>query len=69
MFIIWHNRGVATNNGQGRWGGGGGRTFKLGPFCIISTNVVQKSLMSLHHLNNIEHNIKQNIYTGIEVIL
>ena len=24
--------------------------------------------MSLHLVNNIEHNIKQNIYTGMEVI-
>ena len=24
--------------------------------------------MFLHHVNNIEHNIKQNIYTGLEVI-
>ena len=24
--------------------------------------------MFLHYVNNIEHNIKQNIYTGLEVI-
>ena len=40
--------------------------FKLTPFCIVSANVVQKGLMFLHRVNNIEHNIKQNIYTGME---
>ena len=33
--------------------GGGGGSFKSGLFL---------SLMFLHHFNNIEHNIKQNIY-------
>ena len=37
-------------------------------FCIVSTNVVQKRLMFLHRVNNIEHNINQNIYTGMMVI-
>ena len=32
------------------------------------TNVSAKRLMFLHQVNNIEHNIKQNIYTGVEVI-
>ena len=58
-------RSIATNSGHGY--GGGGR-FKWGPFCIVSTKVVQKSLMLLHHVNNIEHNLKQNIYTCMEVI-
>ena len=53
-------QGVATNNGL--WGPGSSS-------CIISTKVVYKSLMFLHRVNNIEHNIKQNIYNGIEVTL
>ena len=51
-------RGVATNNGRSN----------LDLFCIVSINVVLKSLMFLHCVNNIEHNIKQNIYAGMEVI-
>ena len=53
------------------WGGGGGEggaDSNQDLFCIVSTNVVEKSLMFLHHVNNIEDNIKQNIYTGMEVI-
>ena len=48
------------------WGGRG--RFKLGPFLYTSAKAMQKSLMFLHHANNIEHNLKQNIYTGMEVI-
>ena len=39
--------GIATNSGLGDL------------FCIIGTNVVQKSLTFLHCVNNIEHNIKR----------
>ena len=28
----------------------------------------KKRLMFLHHVNNIKHNVKQNIYTGMELI-
>ena len=52
-------RGVATNSGLG-----GGASSNRDLFCIVST----KSLMFLHHVNNIEHNLKRNIHTGIEVI-
>ena len=55
-------RGVATNRGPGE--PGSSRDL----FCIVSTNVVQKRLIFLHRVNNIEHNIKQNIYAGMEVI-
>ena len=55
-------RGEATNSGLG----GPGSNQDI--FCILSKNVVQKTLMFLHSVNNIEHNIKQNIYTGMEVI-
>ena len=37
-------------------------------FCIVSTNVVQKRLMFLHRVNNIKHNINQNINAEIVVI-
>ena len=62
-------RSVATNNGlvrgRGRGMGAGSNQDLLH---IVSTNVVYKSLMFLDRVNNIEHDIKQNIYTGIEVI-
>ena len=37
-------------------------------FSIVSTNVLYKSLMFRHRVNNIEHNIKRNSYTGMEEI-
>ena len=37
-------------------------------FSIVSTNVFYKSLMFRHRVNNIEHNIKRNSYTGMEEI-
>ena len=46
------------------WGGKGASSNQE-LFCIVSTNEIQKSLMFLHLANNIEHNIKQNIYTAI----
>ena len=55
---------------QGRsyrqWIGGPGSNRDL--FCIGSKNVIYKSLMFLRRVNNIEHDIKQNIYAGMEVI-
>ena len=36
--------------------------------CIAYTNMVEKSIMLLHLVNNIENNIKQHIYTDMEVI-
>ena len=62
-------RSVATNNGLGRGRGRGtGAGSNQDLFRIVSTNVVYKRLMFLDRVNNIEHDIKQNIYTGIEVI-
>ena len=59
------SRGAATNNGLG----GRGWQVQIGIFfCIVSTNVVQESLLFLHRVNNVEDNIKQNIYTDMEVI-
>ena len=57
------NRGVAANNGLG-----GGASSNRDLFSVVSTNVVKKSLMFLHRVNNIEHDTKQNIYTGMEFI-
>ena len=57
------NKGVATNSGL--WGPGSNRNFFL---AFVSTNVVQKRLMFLHPVNSTEHNIKQNVYTSMEVI-
>ena len=55
---------------QGRsyrqWIGGPGSNWDL--FCIGSKNVIYKSLMFLRRVNNIGHNIKQNVYNGMEVI-
>ena len=56
----WNNtsnilRGVVTNSGLG----GPGTNRDL--FCIVSTNVVKKSLMFFRPVNN-------NVYTGMEVI-
>ena len=59
------SRREAANSGHG---GGGGAGSKWDLFYIISTNVVQKRLMFLHRVNSIENNIKQNIYTDLEVI-
>ena len=56
------NRGVATNSGLE--GSGSNRDL----FCIVSTNMVQKSLMFLCRVHNIKHNIKENVYIGVEVI-
>ena len=56
-----------VNSGLGD-GGGGGAGSNRDLFCIVNTNMVKKSLMFLHCVNNIENNIKQNIYTGMEVI-
>ena len=59
-FLQTCSRGVATNRGLGKpW------SKITGSFCIVKTN---KTLMFLHRVNNVEHNIKQNIYTGMEVI-
>ena len=55
-------RGEATNRGLG--GPGSNRDL----FCIVSKSVASKSLIFFHRVNNIEHNIKQNIYTGMDVI-
>ena len=30
--------------------------------------MVEESLTFLHRVNNVEHNIQQNIYTGMEMI-
>ena len=50
-------------------GGGGGRGgSNRDPFSAVSTNVVKNSLMFFHRVNTIEHNIKRNIYTGMEII-
>ena len=65
-FILYNRtlsyRGVATNNGLGR------ARFKSGPFLYREYKRVIKVSMFLHRVNNIEHDIKQNIYTDIEVI-
>ena len=47
--------GKAANSGLV----GGGVQFQSGTFW---------GLMFLHHVNNIEHNIKQNLYTDMEII-
>ena len=67
FFHMTMNRGVAANNGLGGWGGGRASSNR-DLFSVVSTNVVKKSLMFLHRVNNIEHDIKQNIYTGMEFI-
>ena len=54
--------GVDTNNGSVE------ARCKLGLFYIVCTNMVYKTLVFLHRINNTEHNIKQNIYPGMEVI-
>ena len=58
---------MAANNGLGG-GGGGGIVSNQDLFCIVTTNVVSKSLMFFHLVYNIEHNIKQNIYTEMALI-
>ena len=59
------HKGVAANSGlREEVGAGSYRDL----FCIVSRNVLQKSIMFPHHVNNIEHNIKQIIYTGMELI-
>ena len=55
-------KGVDTNNGSVE------ARCKLGLFYIVCTNMVYKTLVFLHRINNTEHNIKQNIYPGMEVI-
>ena len=49
-------------------GGGGGAGSDKDVSCIVSRNVVQKSLMFLHSVNNKEHHKKQNTYIDMEVI-
>ena len=69
LFIRNSPGGVATNNGLGRGGEGGGEgRFKPEPCLYVRTSMVQKRLMFLHPVNNIGHDIKQNIYTGMVVI-
>ena len=41
--------------------------FKAGPFLYRKCEDSIKSLMFLHHVNNVDRNIKQNIYIGMEV--
>ena len=53
---------VATNSGLGVRG-----RFKSGRFLYRGT-WHKTVLMFLHRVNNIEHNKKENIYTGTEVI-
>ena len=53
--------GVATNSGLG------GSRFKSGPFLYCKYERAIKE-SNLHRFNSTEHNIKQNIYTGMEVI-
>ena len=65
IILLTNDWGVATNSGLG---GGDGQVQIETFFCIGRTNVVQKSLMLLYCVNNIKHNIKQDIYTGMEVI-
>ena len=48
-------------------GGAGGTGPNRDLFCIVSTKAVEKSLL-LHHFNNIEHNLRQNICPDMEVI-
>lgn len=55
-------RGAATNIGLGEAG------LKLGSFLHRKYEGGVKDLMVLHHGNNIEHNLKQNKYTDMEVI-
>ena len=62
-LLILQDRGVATNNGLG-----GGGDSNWDHFCIVSMNVIQMGLMFLRPVNNIEHNIKQNVYTSMKVI-
>ena len=61
IYIYINEQGVAINGGlEG--------PVQIGTFfCIVSTKRF-KIVMFLHHVNNIEHNLKQNIYTGMEVI-
>ena len=56
-------RSVVTNSGLG---GGAGSNRDL--FCIVITKAIKMCLMFLHHVNNTEHNLKQNIYIAMEVI-
>ena len=52
-------RGVATNRGPGDPGSNWNLVY------IVSTNVIWKRLMLLHRVNNIQHNIKQNIHDTV----
>ena len=58
-------RNVATNNGLS--GGRGGR-FRLGPFLYRKCKRGIKVFNVFYCANNKEHNIKQNIFTGIKII-
>ena len=60
MTDIYKARGVAKISGVG------GPISNRDLSCIVSTNV-EKSLF-LHRVDNVEHNIKQSVYTGMEVI-
>ena len=53
---------VVTNRGLG------GVRFNSGPFLYCKYERGIKSLIFLHRVNNTEHNIKQNNYTGLKVI-
>ena len=55
-------RVAGTNIGLGEAG------LKLGSFMYRKSEGGVKDLMVLHHVNNIEHNLKQNNYTDMEVI-
>ena len=55
-------RGAATNIELGK------ACLKLGSFLYCKYEGGVKDLMVLHHVNNIEHNLKQNNYTDMEVI-
>ena len=42
--------------------------FNSGPFLYCKYERGIKNLIFLHRVNNTEHNIKQNNYTGLKVI-
>ena len=53
----------------GGGGGGGGAGSNRDLFCIVQTwYSISGSLKFLHRINNIEHNMKQDIYTEMGVI-
>ena len=56
---------LPANNGLDGGDGGG----SIGTFFVLQVQTWSKRvLMFLHRVNNTEHNIKQNICTGIDVI-